>query len=88
MGKFGNQPEFATSAEAITASDTVDGTTNLKQSALYIGTGGDLSVLMAGERNVANAIVFKNLPDGVFLPIIVDHVLATGTTAADLIAIK
>jgi len=50
---------------------------------LYIGTPGDIAVHMVGETSV---IVFKAVATGV-LPIRVDRVLATGTTAGDLVAL-
>ena len=95
MGQFGNQPDFGTSAEAVTASDTISFATNIRRSCLYIGTGGDVKVILSGVTQAdgtpptaAEAILFKNIPDGSFLPVIVDHVLLTGTTATDIIAIK
>ena len=69
---------FATEAENVTKSDS----TILKSVALYVGTSGDLTVTMAGGTDV----VFKNVPDGTFLPIAVTKVKAA-TTAADIIAL-
>jgi hypothetical protein len=43
---------------------------------------------MAGKREVGDAIIFANVPDGSFLPVTVDYVLATGTTASDIISLK
>ena len=42
----------------------------------------------AGLPTASEAVIFKNIPDGSFLPVIVSYVLATGTTATDLISIK
>ena len=96
MGQFGNQPDFGTEATAVTASDTINSTTNIKRSCLYVGTGGDVKVILSGVvgsggsglPTATEAILFKNVPDGSFLPVIVDYVLLTGTTATDIIAIK
>ena len=96
MGQFGNQPDFGTEATAVTASDTISFATNVKNSCLYIGTGGDIKVILSGVVGSAGsglptateAILFKNVPDGSFLPVIVDYVLLTGTTATDIVAIK
>lgn len=96
MGQYANQPDFGTIAVAVTASNTIDNTTNLNSSCLFIGTGGDVKVILSGVNGgggtgrptAAQAVVFKGLPAGSFLPVIVDYVLATGTTAADLIAVK
>ena len=84
MGNYATQPDFATTASTVTKSDT----TFLNGAALYVGTGGDVHVIMNNVENIAgNVIIFKNVPDGSFLPAIVDYVRAA-TTAADLIAIK
>jgi len=84
MGQFNQQPDFATIASTVTKSDT----TFLDGVALYIGTGGDVHVIMKNVENTAgNVIIFKNVPDGSFLPAIVDYVRAA-TTAADIVAIK
>ena len=50
---------------------------------IYIGTGGDVAVHMIGQ---SAPVVFKAVPVGI-LPIRVDRVLATGTTAADIVAL-
>ena len=95
MGQFGNQPDFGTAAAAVTTSDTISFATNVRRSCLYVGTGGDVKVILSGVTQAdgtpptaAEAVLFKNIPDGSFLPVIVDYVLLTGTTAADIIAIK
>ena len=96
MGQFGNQPDFGTEAAAVTASDTISYATNVQRSCLYIGTGGNVKVILSGVTGVAGsglptaaeAVLFKNVPDGSFLPVIVDYVLLTDTTATDIIAIK
>ena len=84
MGNYATQPDFATIASTVTKSDT----TFLNCAALYVGTGGDVHVIMNNVENIAgNVIIFKNVPDGSFLPAIVDYVRAA-TTAADIVAIK
>ena len=95
MGSFINQPEFATTVEAITPSDTISSATNIGGAALYMGTAGDVKVIMqnktasgGGPPTAADAVVFKSVPAGGFLPVIVDYVLATGTTATDILTIK
>lgn len=54
--------------------------------ALYIGVTGDVAVRMAGTGDNPNTVTFKNVPVGIF-PIQVDIVLATGTTASQIIAL-
>ena len=95
MGQFGNQPDFGTEAKAVTTSDTISFATSVRRSCLYVVTGGDVKVILSGVTQAdgtpptaAEAILFKNIPDGSFLPVIVDYVLLTDTTATDIIAIK
>jgi hypothetical protein len=84
MGQFNQQPDFATIANTVTKSDT----TFLDGVALYIGTGGDVHVIMKNVENAGgNVVIFKNVPDGSFLPAIVDYVMAA-TTAADIVSVK
>jgi len=81
MGQYFNQPDFATSAKTV-----VVGTTDVKNSALYIGSGGDIEVIVVGE---SASVVFKNIPDGSFLPVIISSIVAgANTTVSDLVAIK
>lgn len=60
----------------------------LNSAALYVGTGGDLVVTIVGSEI---PVMFKNVPDASFLPIIVSNVWERGdmglTTASDIIAI-
>ena len=84
MGQYNQQPDFATIANTVTKSDT----TFLDGVALYIGTGGDVHVIMKNVENAGgNVVIFKNVPDGSFLPAIVDYVMAA-TTAADIVSVK
>lgn len=50
--------------------------------AVYIGTPGDLAATLVGGATVT----FRNVPAGI-LPLRIARVLATGTTAADLVAV-
>jgi hypothetical protein len=52
-------------------------------SALYIGTGGDVTMLNAA----GNPILFKNVPSGSFLDCQTTRVNASGTTATDIVAL-
>ena len=64
---------------AISPSDSVDAAYKVRQ--IYVGTGGDVRVMQGGV-----AVTFKNVPAGATLgPFLVDKVMATGTTAADLV---
>lgn len=52
--------------------------------ALFIGTGGTLVV--RGVRDTSDA-TFVNVASGSILPLRTSHVRATGTTAADIVAL-
>ena len=79
---------FANEATAITKSDTFDSTTILNGAALYVGTGGNVAVVMQGVAgSLSNDVIFKNVPSGTFLPIAVDFLCSTGTTASDILKI-
>jgi hypothetical protein len=75
-----NEP--AVNAAAITPSDTTDLTQFTRF--LYVGGTGDVTVNMAGT---GATILFKAIPVGTVLPIRVSRVLATGTTATNLVAL-
>ena len=53
---------------------------------LYIGSGGDVALRMFGDKN-GKPVVFKNVPDGTMLKLMVIQVLKTGTTAKDILAL-
>lgn len=71
----------ASHGEAVTPSDTALLSTPTR--ALYVGQGGDVSVEMLGGET----LTFRNLQGGVFYPLRVVKVLATGTTAADIVGL-
>ena len=74
-------------AAAVTPSNTVNvpsitgGTNN--GCVLYVGSGGNLKVTTIGGDDV----VFSNIQDGVFIPVQVLRVWATGTTASGIVAL-
>ncbi len=70
----------ASIAAAVTKSDA----TILTACALFVGVGGDLTVTMASS---GDDIVFKNVPNGTFMPILVTKVKAA-TTATDILALR
>ena len=45
-----NSPVFATEAKAITKSDTIDATTFLNGSIIYVGVTGDVKAIVAGVK--------------------------------------
>lgn len=83
-----NDPQHATlegpasRAAAITPDDDVD--LSEPSRAVYIGSAGDLTVeMLAGGPPVT----FAAAPAGLLLPIRVRKVMATGTTASQIISI-
>lgn len=66
---------------AVTPSDD----TVLTAGALFIGTAGDVKLKLIGSSTV---LIYKNIQDGTYLPLKVDMVYATGTTASDIIIIR
>lgn len=75
--------DFGLFATAVTKSDsTIVGPTR----AIYVGGTGDVAVIMWGD-NTATAVVFKAVPVGTFLPINVQKVMSTNTTATQMVAL-
>lgn len=67
---------------AISPNDSADAAYKVRQ--IYVGTAGDVRVMQGGV-----AVTFKNVPAGATLgPFLVDKVMATGTTAADLVGFQ
>jgi hypothetical protein len=100
MGQFGNQPDFGTASNTLTptgnADDLTTGAFINPPCALYVGTGGDVLVgIVGGDLNTAigvNATLFKNVPSGTFMPVMVSYVWdgdssGTLTTAADIVGL-
>ena len=69
-------------AVGVTPSDTVDLSAYAK--ALYVGAAGNVRVLTVGGEDT-EAVTFANHPVG-WLPVQVRRVLATGTTATQIVA--
>lgn len=72
----------ARAALAITPSDTTALADIPK--AIYVGTGG--TIVMRGVDGVTDQS-WKNVPSGALIPFRGQYVRATGTTAADLLAL-
>ena len=52
--------------------------------ALFVGTGGDVTLRSV---NGAEDVTFRNLPDAAVIDVRVSAVRATGTSAADIVAL-
>lgn len=66
---------------AVTPADGVDLPSGVK--GLYIGTGGDVNVRGVGSDT---PVVYKNLPNASYIGVEAIEVLATDTTADDIVA--
>ncbi len=95
MGQYANQPDFGTEAVDVQTSDTLRSDFSFNGSVLYVGTGGDIRVVLTGKvgpqgapPTISQSIIFRNVQSGSFLPVVVDYVMTTSTTASDIIAIK
>lgn len=67
-------------AETVTLSDTAKN----QFKALYVGTGGNVSV---NSYNSGDTVVFYNVPNGTVLPVKTSTVNSTGTSALGIIGL-
>lgn len=67
---------------------TPDDDTDLQPSAraLWIGGTGDLTVIMAGERDDNVTVTFSGIADGTWMPVQVRRVMEA-TSASDIVAV-
>lgn len=79
-GSVLNSANPASLAAAVTPSDTTSFT--VQPRALYVGTGGSVSVLLEDGTTV----VFSNVPDGSILPVRAMRV-NSATTASNILAL-
>ena len=71
----------ADNAETVTPSDST--TLSNVSRGLYVGTSGDVTVLMQGGQTVT----FTAVPAGTVLPIQIQRVNSTNTTASDMVSL-
>ena len=81
--------DFYSVANTITPSNTAGG----YHKALYIGTGGNVTVNTTGilsdaSGGTAEATTFYNVPSGTLLPVTIWQVRATNTTASGLVGLR
>lgn len=82
---FGRDVELsdpANEAQPVVPSDTAD-LPRVTRS-LYVGTAGNI-VMQGGDDDAPRT--WKNVPAGSFLPFRAKRIMATGTTAADILAL-
>jgi hypothetical protein len=72
----------ARKAAALTPNDAADLATETR--ALYVGTGGNLSVILSGDTA---AVTFTNVAAG-YHPLRVKRLRATGTTATGIVGLS
>jgi len=74
-----------TTGVVVTPSDSTDitGSNANTPATLFVGVGGNIDVVTLG----GSRLLLKNIADGSFLPIQVERVNATNTTATDMVAI-
>lgn len=77
-----NPSDPASTVFPVAPSNTVD--LLFLTTALYVGTAGNVAVR---DRRTGATVVFRNVPAGAILPIRVARVLATGTTATDIVGL-
>ncbi len=81
--KFAKSPDApATGGAAVTKSDTVN-VTGGPFRALYVGSTGDVVVVMLGTQ----VLTFVGVPTGAVLPVSGIRVNSTGTTASSIVAL-
>tara|TARA_S200002703_G_scaffold29222_1_gene25061 strand:- start:1150 stop:1419 length:270 start_codon:yes stop_codon:yes gene_type:complete len=84
QGNFAAQVRvFGHDAVAISADANPIANTEDRGVCLFVGTGGNVTVKMESGSEVT----FYNVPDGHFLPILVTHVTAVSSGAANILAI-
>ena len=107
MGQYGNQPDFGTKAKYVNplANAVYTPSTHgpsFTPSALYIGTGGTLVCRVVGGNVYTGGVssdgfntgftTFTNIPDGTFMPVVVDYVWESGgadtTTCTGIVALS
>lgn len=74
-----------TRAVAVTTSDATD-TTATATKGLWVGVGGDVAVKMVGDGSGGTAVTLKNVPSGTYVPGAFIRIMATNTTATNIIS--
>lgn len=82
LGSYGSDYS-AVDALAVTPSDTVNFGTNITCRGLYIGTTGNVAVVLVS----GNVVTFTGVPAGTILPVVCTRVNNTNTTASNIIGL-
>ena len=54
---------------------------------VYVGTGGDLTMIGVDAPANASGVTWKNVPAGALIPFRPRRILSTGTSAANMLAL-
>tara|TARA_R100000664_G_C2750246_1_gene137534 strand:+ start:710 stop:976 length:267 start_codon:yes stop_codon:yes gene_type:complete len=77
-----------TKAAAITPHNTTDRSIDTKYGtpidAIYVGVGGDVNLQLSRD---SSAVLFKNMIAGTIYPLSATYVLATNTTATNIVTL-
>ena len=84
MGQFAQQPDFITKATEITKSDTIDNSKKLNGAAIYVGTTGDLNVIMVGVTKPGHVTSTTDLSGGAGYTASDTNVATTGGSGTGL----
>ena len=84
-GVYNTVSDPSTHAKALTPADATDLADIPK--AIYVGTGGDVTLIGEDAPTAATGVTFKNVPSASILPFRARRLMATGTTAADMLGL-
>ncbi len=86
QGTFDEVDDPGTVATEIVPDDDVD--LAVVPKGIYVGTGGDIAMIGARQPSGSAAVIWRNIPSGALIPFRPRRILASGTTASDLIAVQ
>ena len=75
---------YAGNGEAVITSDSVNDLNEFD--ALYVGVGGDLDIVFR-EGVFGSPVLISNIQDGSILPFRTKHILASTTTATNIVGL-
>lgn len=76
----------AASAKVVTPSDSTSFAFGVTKG-LFVGTGGNIAVVMVGDGDSSKVTVFTNVLGGTILPVQATRVNSTSTTASNIVAL-
>lgn len=76
----------ASSAKSVTPSDATNFAWGVTKG-LFIGTGGNIVVVMVGDGDTSRATTFTGVLGGTILPVQAIRVNSTSTTASNIVAL-